>query len=74
MHFEHSWVDDPIIIGAGTGEVYRDTLLEHNLFGHFYLFYRQIEITGWDLLPEFETINNPVSDMRQAPIHGFRGD
>lgn len=32
--------------GSGTGEVYRDTLTTNTLLGHFYWYYRQLEIRG----------------------------
>lgn len=67
-------MDEPLVTGAGTSEIQRQLLCDHNIFGHFFFFYQQFEMRGWDVLPSEERMDSPTTDMLTIPIGGYVGE
>lgn len=66
-------MDEPLIAGAGTSEIHRQLLCDHNIFGHFFFCYQQLEMRGWDVIPDGERMDTPLTDPQTIPTGGYDG-
>lgn len=73
VHLENPWVDEPLITGAGSSEIRRQLLCDHNIFGHFFFCYQQFEMRGWDLIPAEDRMDTPLTDPSTLPTTGYDG-
>lgn len=65
-------MDDPVVAGTGSSELHRQTLCDYNIFGHFYFFYQQFEMRGWDIIPAEDRVDSPLANLAQIPVNGYK--